>query len=334
MACLPYIVLMKTFQAIPRIGPGELVTHDGKFHADEVLSTAVLQDLFPGTPLIRTRDADLTRPQAGRLVYDVGGIFDPDLWMFDHHQNDAPRREGGASFSSFGMIWQSFGREWLIRCANVPSSDVEPVWLKIDRTMVSLIDACDTGETPVSDAGVFRNMTLPILIEDMNPVFDNRDPAAERAAFDAAVFMSRGVLLSKSAIVSASLRADVIVRSAIISSGASPILELPMGMPYERSIKAMKADHILFVVVPRANEWTISTVRDSPGSFDNRRDLPAEWAGLTDGDLEVATGVAGASFCHKGLFFATAATRDAILEMAKIAISRVPENFLPEVSDA
>ena len=33
-----------------------IVTHNGKFHADEVMATAILLALFPHATLIRTRD--------------------------------------------------------------------------------------------------------------------------------------------------------------------------------------------------------------------------------------------------------------------------------------
>ena len=51
-----------------------------------------------------------------------------------------------------------------------------------------------------------------------------------------------------------------------------------------------------------------------------RADLPSAWAGLTNGELEKASGVEGASFCHNGRFIAAAKTREAILAMAQIAV--------------
>ena len=52
-----------------------------------------------------------------------------------------------------------------------------------------------------------------------------------------------------------------------------------------------------------------------------RADLPAAWAGLTNHDLEVASGIEGATFCHNGRFIAAAKTRDAALAMADIAVT-------------
>ena len=81
------------------------------------------------------------------------------------------------------------------------------------------------------------------------------------------------------------------------------------------------ADHLLFVIHPRGTDWALTTIRLRDDSFDNRADLPAAWAGLTDAALEAASGVTGAKFCHNGRFIAVAASRQAVLEMADMAVS-------------
>jgi len=53
--------------------------------------------------------------------------------------------------------------------------------------------------------------------------------------------------------------------------------------------------------------------------------LPAAWAGLTGKDLEAVSGVIGATFCHNGLFVAAARTREAALEMARIAVAHAQQ---------
>lgn len=68
---------------------------------------------------------------------------------------------------------------------------------------------------------------------------------------------------------------------------------------------------------------TLTTIRKSGDSFENRADLPAGWAGLTDDALAAASGVAGAKFCHNGRFIAVADSRAAILQMAQLAVAEV-----------
>ncbi|MEP3670913.1 MAG: MYG1 family protein [Roseibium sp.] len=297
----------------------ELVTHNGKFHADEVFSTMILKDLFPEAELVRSRDPEWTAPAEGRIVYDVGGAFDPEQNLFDHHQTGAPTREDGAAYSSFGLIWQEYGAEWLSRRIDDPTL-VDTLWGRLDRGFVNVIDALDTGEYSADNAGRLRVATLPMMIEDCNPVFDDDDPASVMDGFTRAMTLAEGFLETRVHVMSASIRAGEIARQAVIDTGDRQIMELSRGMPFERAIRELDADHILFVVTKRDTDWSISTVRDTPGSYVNRKDLPAEWAGLTGEDLSAATGVPGGVFCHKALFVAIAETREAAMAMAEMAV--------------
>jgi len=107
---------------------------------------------------------------------------------------------------------------------------------------------------------------------------------------------------------------------AIAKAADGRVLELPMGMPFRPAVVKTGADHLLFVVHPRDQDWCINGIRRAEQGFELRADLPTSWAGLTNADLERATGVEGARFCHNGRFIAVAATREAALAMAEIAV--------------
>ena len=79
----------------------------------------------------------------------------------------------------------------------------------------------------------------------------------------------------------------------------------------------------LYVVYKNITDdtWSIKGVRSDLGSFESRKNLPAEWAGKTGEELEKVTGVKGAVFCHNARFMAVAKTKEAILEMAEIALA-------------
>ena len=96
-----------------------------------------------------------------------------------------------------------------------------------------------------------------------------------------------------------------------------------MGMPYRSALDQAEADHMLFVVHPRGDDWTLNGIKLSNDTYEQRADLPEAWAGLSDIALEQASGVKGAKFCHNGRFIAVASTREAILEMADIAVQGV-----------
>ena len=90
-------------------------------------------------------------------------------------------------------------------------------------------------------------------------------------------------------------------------------------MPFRPAIVKAGADHLLFVVHPRDKDWCVTGIRRAEEGFELRADLPVSWAGLTNGDLEQASGVEGATFCHNGRFIAAAKTREAAMTMAEIA---------------
>jgi len=298
-----------------------LVTHSGGFHADELLSSVILTRLFPDAELVRSRDKAWITPGEGRIIYDVGGQFDAETQIFDHHQKPNPLREDGQPYSSFGLIWAQYGRDYL-RALDVPEPDVEKIHASFDRGFVLPVDLLDNGAVDASAAGpLFSGLTLPVLLESLKPAFDDREEGADDRAFAAAVPVARAFVEARIRRSAAKYRAEAMVLSAIEAAGEGRILELPMGMPFRAGVEAAGADHLLFVVHPRGFDWALTTIRTGDDTFETRADLPAAWAGLTDEALEAVSGVKGAKFCHNGRFIAVASSREAIMAMADLAVA-------------
>ncbi len=295
-----------------------LVTHSGGFHADELLSSVVLTRLYPDAEIVRSRQPEVIAPAEDRIIYDVGGAYDAGLRIFDHHQRGAPLREDGQPFSSFGLIWKHFGRDYLEQLG-VPTVHIGEVHRAIDTSFVLPVDLMDNGA--LSPTGALASLTLPTLLETLKPAFDNTDPTAETTAFFQALAIARSFAEAAIARSAAKLRAESMVLEAIAQAGTGRVLELPMGMPFRPAIVKAGADHLLFVVHPRDKDWCLTTIRAADEGFAARADLPTSWAGLTGSALEEASGVAGASFCHNGRFIAAARTREAALAMADIAVA-------------
>ncbi|MCS6762395.1 MAG: MYG1 family protein [Candidatus Devosia symbiotica] len=300
--------------------PAFLVTHSGGFHADELLSSVILTRLFPQARLMRSRSPEWITSSSDRIIYDVGGAYDTDVRIFDHHQRGAPLREDGQPYSSFGLIWKHFGHDYLA-AAGVPAGDIETVYANFDSSFVLPIDLTDNGVLSPSIAGQLAGLTLPALLESLKPVFDDTDPGAKDRGFHVALGIARSFVEARIARSAAKLRAEALVQQAIDTAGAGHILELPMGMPFRPSVIKAGADHLLFVVHPRGQDWCLTTIRREDEGFAVRANLPAAWAGLTNADLEAASGVPGASFCHNGRFIAAASTRVAALAMAELAVA-------------
>ena len=296
-----------------------IITHSGGFHADELLSSVILTRLFKKAELRRTRDRQWLSPSPEKIIYDVGAIYNAEVQIFDHHQRPSPLREDGQPFSSFGLIWKHYGREYLT-AMNVPAYNVEEIHNIFDTTFVLPIDLLDNGAMEPSVAGPLSVLTLPALLASFKPVFDDPSPTADDDAFFTALPIARSFMEVAIGNFAAKLRAQSIVFEAIVKAGPSPILELPMGMPYRSALDKAQADHILFVVNPRGNDWTLNGIKLSKDTFEQRADLPITWAGMTDEALEDASGVKGAKFCHNARFIAVASSREAIMKMANLAV--------------
>ena len=77
------------------------ITHSGKFHADEVMATVILEKIMPVNLLRITKVPETI---SNIIVFDVGG------GKFDHHQeNKNGERENGIPYASAGLIWKEFG---------------------------------------------------------------------------------------------------------------------------------------------------------------------------------------------------------------------------------
>lgn len=67
----------------------KIITHNGIFHADDVMSVALIHELIDESiPVERTRKvstADVVDPNV--WVIDVNGMFNPAQGLFDHHQD-------------------------------------------------------------------------------------------------------------------------------------------------------------------------------------------------------------------------------------------------------
>ncbi len=296
-----------------------LVTHSGGFHADELLSSVILTRLFPEARIVRSRAPEWVTPSADRIIYDVGGAYDAERGIFDHHQRGAPLRQDGQPYSSFGLIWKHFGRDYLL-ASGLPEEHVEAVHASFDESYVLPTDLVDNGALNPSTAGPLAALTLPVLLETLKPVFDDTDPEATDRAFHQALALVRSLVEAKISGSAAKLRAEAMVTKAIAAVGQSRILELPFGMPFRSAIVKAGADHLLFVVHPRETDWCITTIRVADEGFEVRADLPAAWAGLNNAALEAVCGVQGATFCHNGRFVAAAKTREAALAMAELAV--------------
>jgi uncharacterized UPF0160 family protein len=272
-------------------------THSGSFHADDVLAFGLIRAFEdPAAIVVRTREADAL--EACDVVFDVGGVYDPERGRFDHHQN-----EYQGPLSSAGMVLA-----WL------ESRDrIEPELAdRLRRELVDYVDAVDNGRhSPDGRIPCFTS-----IIGTMNNELDDGNGHDERyaEAADIATRYLRGIAAGHRA--DAAARATVRAAMEDAVARGSRTIHLDGYVPWKPAYFDLGGrDHPTdFVMFPAEDSWRIIAIPPELGSFAKKVPFPESWAGLTDAELEAATGVQGARFCHKNRFIAVFATREAAEE--------------------
>jgi uncharacterized UPF0160 family protein len=288
----------------------KVVTHNGRCHADDVFATATLQLKFgEGIEVVRTRDEGAIAE--ADIVYDVGHTYSPADRRFDHHQPDAPApRENGVPYAAFGLVWKEFGEEIC--------GDAE-VARRVDEKLVQSIDAVDNGFATFDvRPGMPEPFSVDSAIGALRPTW-LEDETRHDAAFFEAVTLARRTLERVIDHESARVKGNALAREAYEKAEDRRLLVLDG--PYPHGAVTDAHPEILFSVSPDvfAGRWNLKTVQDE--SFVSRKLLPEAWAGLRDGDLERATGVSGAVFCHRGRWFCAVKTKEAALALAALALA-------------
>jgi uncharacterized UPF0160 family protein len=290
----------------------KVATHSGSFHADEVFALAALTLVDPAIEIVRTRDPEALA--AADVRVDVGFRDDPATGDFDHHQKGgAGERPNGVRYASFGLVWRAHG-------ARVCAGDAD-VAARVDQSLVQGVDANDTGQAVVAPiVDDVRPMTVSGVIGGLNRRWDeDLTPDDEQARFDEAVALARGIIEREIASAAAGRRAVRIVEAAVGRARDPRVIELERDVPW-KEVVVTQAPEALFVVYPKRQGWGLEAVPRELGSFANRRDLPAEWAGLDGPALAQLTGVPDALFAHAKRFLVVARSRDGIDALAEQAL--------------
>lgn len=256
-------------------------THSGKFHADDVFSSALLLYLNPQITITRGNQV----PEG----YD-GIVFDIGRGQYDHHQRDSRVRENGVPYAAFGLLWEELGGEIL----------GGTLAQRFDEEFVQPLDNNDnTGE---------KN-ELASLIGNFNPVWDETEAAdgvteEERdrglsVGFLRAVQVAGLILENKFARYRADARADEKINQVLAmqetQGGDARILVLPEFVPCQ---KRLKETDIAFVIFPSNRGGYCIQPQKKPDSMNYKCSFPKQWLGLENEELQVATGLASAGFCH------------------------------------
>ena len=272
-------------------------THSGKFHADDVFSSALLLYLNP----------EITITRGNKVPDDFDGIvFDIGRGRYDHHQKDSRIRENGIPYAAFGLLWEDLGCEIL----------GDELAEKFDEAFVQPLDNNDnTGE---------KN-ELASLIGSFNPSWDENGGTDE--AFFRAVSVAGMILENKFARYLGNERADKRIEEVLETrdqTGDSRILVLPEFIPCQ---KRLSETEVAFVIFPSNRGGYCIQPQKKEYSLNYKCSLPSEWLGLENEELQKETGLSSATFCHKGGFLMSVGDLSDAIRACQISLDAFTEEI-------
>lgn len=285
------------------------ITHAGTFHADEIFATIILSKILP--EIVIARVSDVKEKKENQYIYDIGG------GEFDHHQfGGNGQRKNGVKYAACGLIWKAFGKQVLEK---YEIKEVNYVWDLIDRDLIQYIDANDNGQIQKIDTD-YRFVHLARIIAAFNPNWDENIDSDEK--FLEALKISEVIFDEMLQDTISKVRAKRFIDEAIDKSD-NRIMILDKFMPWRESLlesENEKAKEIEFVIFPsNRGGFNVYTVPKDISSFQNRKDLPKEWAGLRDKELQNVTGIETARFCHNACFLCVADKKEDAIKLAILA---------------
>lgn len=272
-------------------------THSGKFHADDVFSSALLLYLNP----------EITITRGNKVPEDFDGIvFDIGRGRYDHHQKDSRIRENGIPYAAFGLLWEDLGCEIL----------GDELAEKFDEAFVQPLDNNDnTGE---------KN-ELASLIGSFNPSWDENGGTDE--AFFRAVSVAGMILENKFARYLGNERADKRIEEVLETrdqTGDSRILVLPEFIPCQ---KRLSETEVAFVIFPSNRGGYCIQPQKKEYSLNYKCSFPSEWLGLENEELQKETGLSSATFCHKGGFLMSVGDLSDAIRACQISLDAFTEEI-------
>ncbi|KAI9179425.1 hypothetical protein H9P43_004745 [Blastocladiella emersonii ATCC 22665] len=261
--------------------------------------------------------------------------------------------------SSAGLVYKHFGKRILGELLNLAETDagVGTVYWKLYEELIEAFDGIDNGVSrfPRGTPEAYKDATtLSSIVAKLNPFWNETDLEVD-AQFKVAMatvgshFERTALYLGKAWLPARETVRAVLVGRFAANGGAWPAGHAAHGhvvvfetyVPWKDHLESLEAEEKvdtacvsaplaegaaipaglpLYTVFPDASAgWRIQAVPLAPGSFENRKPLPAAWRGLRDAALDAVTGVPGGVFIHASGFIGGHKTREGALKLAEMA---------------
>lgn len=296
-------------QMVHNIEEANCITHSGTMHADEVFATAFLHLYKKNIKVYRTNSIKKDDNQQDYIIYDIG------RGKYDHHQLDSAKRENQIPYSSIGLLWKDFGKDYLEK-NDFP--EIEEIYLAVDKDLIEGIDADDNGVFPKIES-TFKVKTIPSIIKMFNPSFESTENESDQ--FLKAVKLAEMILKEELSYIKGKILAEKKVLEYLNKyDGTSNYFILDEYLPYEETLlKDEKYNKIEFVAFPsNRGGFAIKTVPISFQDHNPRKAFPESWAGLENEELEKISNIKGLRFCHSGRFIVNCKDYNVVLKVIEM----------------
>ena len=277
----------------------QVVTHDGIFHADELLACAALSIAYgrDNLAIIRSRDSkvlEIATSNKDTWTIDVGNSYDPEMLNFDHHMRDFDLTNSfGNKLSSFGMVVEALLRRSFF-------SEVRQQLLDFSNK----VDLMDNGIEVAEDL---------LFLSVLNSYSDN-EVINFYSALETAISYLRSLInkWKEERIINLRLNdslGNMTEDGIIYNTDYIPVDERANAIPEAK----------LVVYKNKAGTYNIQSVNvGETKDFSVRCPAPSKWLGLRDNELIRASGGLPLTFCHVGGFLTVTST-DEIEEALRVA---------------
>lgn len=270
--------------------PNEAVTHNGRFHADDVFSAALLKIINPEIHISRVSS----------IPENFSGIvFDLADGIFDHHNSNMKYRDNGVPYASFGLLWKEYGHTLVSESAAKT----------FDESFIQPLDTQDNYG---------GNNMLCRAITQANPKWDSFDDPDE--CFFKVVDIAKFILINEIESMKSTERAIKIVKDALANQN-NGIVTLSIGVPWK---SILIPEPVFFVIYPSTRGgFNAQAVPKSIGSNECKIYFPEVWRGKTDTLTEIS-GIPDLIFCHSSGYLIAAKSIEAAIRACETAIKNAP----------
>ncbi|XP_076355167.1 MYG1 exonuclease isoform X2 [Tachypleus tridentatus] len=336
--CIPN---KKSCPDVPVIG-----THNGTFHCDEALACFILKTLpeYKNAKILRTRDENLLKDCD--VVVDVGGLYDPEVHRYDHHQRNFsesmhslnPKNPWTTKLSSAGLVYFHFGHRVIAQFLGTSNQDGKTIKIydKVYENFMEEIDAIDNGISTHDEPPRYHISThLSSRVSYLNPSWNSPTQDTEEG-FKKAMELTGSEFVDKVSYYGnvwwpARLLVEEAIKNRKNVDPSGEIVNLTKGgCPWKDHLFSIEEEHaiapkIKFVIYQDMNQqWRVQCVPVRLGSFENRLSLPEKWRGLRNEELTEKSGIPDCVFVHASGFIGGNKTYEGVLEMAQWTLKDRP----------